>query len=57
MQDNPLILNDDLKKNETITNSIHSSNFGYLLKYIIIGDSNVRKTDILLRFTNGLFKS
>ena len=57
MQDNPIILNDNFKKqNITITNSIHPSHFDYLLKYIIIGDANVGKSNILSRFIIGAFK-
>jgi len=32
-----------------------SSNFNYLLKYVIIGDSGVGKSNILLRFINDTF--
>ena len=32
-----------------------SINFNYLLKYVIIGDSGVGKSNILLKYTNGTF--
>ena len=57
MQDNPLILSDNLKiQSITIRNSNNDINFDYLLKYIIIGDGNVGKSDILKRFVHGQFK-
>ena len=57
MQDNPLILNDNLKKqNITIIDSNNNINIDYLLKYVIIGDANVEKSILLLRFAHGQFK-
>jgi len=32
-------------------------NFDYILKYIIIGDSGVGKSNILLSYTNNIFNS
>ena len=34
-----------------------TSNFNYLLKYIIIGDSAVGKSNILLQFAHSKFKT
>ena len=36
--------------------SIVEKNYNYLLKYIIIGDSSVGKSNLLLRYTNGQFR-
>ena len=34
-----------------------NNNYDYLFKFIIIGDSNVGKSCLLLRFTEGKFKA
>ena len=37
--------------------SIGEMNFNYLLKYVIVGDASVGKSNLLLRFTQGSFNS
>ena len=57
IQDNPLVLIDISKKKEikNYDNSIQileyaSSDYDYLLKFVIIGDANTGKSDILKKF-------
>ena len=36
--------------------SIGEMNFNYLLKYVIVGDASVGKSNLLLRYTHGEFR-
>ena len=39
-----------------MSESIGEMNFNYLLKYVIVGDASVGKSNLLLRYTHGQFR-
>ena len=54
IQDNPLVLIDKKKEIKNYDNSIqileYDSDYDYILKFVIIGDANTGKSDILKKF-------
>ena len=56
MQDSPLVIEENFDNINSKIFTDGPKNFNYFLKYIIIGDYNVGKSYIFLRFLDGQFK-